>query len=127
MARFYLDHDVGLLLARLLNEFGHDATTSRTEQTTALRDSAHLLHATRDARTILTHNQKDFVELHHAWCEWTNAWEVSERHSGVIVIPQNSVWTLRRIAHEVDDLMNWAGPMENRLFRWTPERGWFEE
>lgn len=127
MARFYLDHDVGLRLARLLNELGHNATTSLAEQTTTLRDSAQLLHATRNERVIVTHNKRDFVELHHAWRSWSSAWNVSERHAGVIVVPQAANWPLRRIAREVEDVLSQANLMENRLYRWTPERGWFEE
>lgn len=127
MARFYLDHDVGLRLARLLNEHGHDARTSLHEQTTHFRDGLHLLYATRADRIVLTHNERDYLELHHAWHAWTAAWGVAEQHRGVIVIPQDAGWGLHQMAEEVELVLDRTAAVENRLFRWTAEQGWIEE
>lgn len=127
MARFYLDHNVENRLARLLNEHGHNATTALAEGTMTLRDGAHLLFAARSTRIIVTHNKKDYVELHHAWLEWTAAWNVRERHSGIIIIPQNADWDLYRIANQVESIGESITSLEGRLMRWTPSSGWIEE
>jgi hypothetical protein len=127
MARFYLDHNVAHGLARLLNERGHDATTALAEHTTRLRDGAHLLHTSQASRIIVTHNQKDFVELHHAWALWTDAWNVADRHSGIVVLPHIAGWNVYRIAGELEVLVHAHESLLSRLLRWTPASGWIEE
>jgi hypothetical protein len=127
MARFYLDHNVEHGLARLLNEIGHDATSARTEHTTRLRDGAHLLYASQTSRIIITHNQKDFVELHHAWAIWTDAWNVVDRLSGIVILPHNVEWDLYRITGELEGLLQASESLVSHLFRWTPASGWIDE
>lgn len=126
MARFYLDNDVGIRLARLLDERGHDATFALNEQTMRLRDCEHLLYAATTSRILVTHNRKDYLELHHAWLTWTRAWDVEHRHSGVIVLPQNAGWDFYRMADEVETIVLPRASMTNRLVHWTPARGWIE-
>lgn len=75
---------------------------------------------------LVTHNRKDYLELHHAWLVWTRAWAIDQRHSRVFVLPQIVGWDLYRVADEMESIVVSRTSMMNRLLHWTPSRGWIE-
>ena len=63
--RFYIDDDsVDPGLMRLLRRDGHDIQIPADVGLVSSSDQAHLAHAIRDRRAILTRNAGDFEDLH---------------------------------------------------------------
>lgn len=63
--RLYIDDDsVDPSLIRLLRRDGHDVQMPADVGRSGIRDQAHLAHAIRDQRAILTRNVDDFEDLH---------------------------------------------------------------
>lgn len=122
MADFYLDNDVTISLAPELRSRGHDARTTRDLGLQSATDGRQLLHATQNGWIFVTHNRKHFVVLHEAWMEWTGAWQVPERHAGIIVLPHGI--PARDMAREIDQFLHRAHPFANHLYEWTPHGGW---
>jgi predicted nuclease of predicted toxin-antitoxin system len=59
----YLDEDVHVLIAELLERRGFSAVTTRDAGNLGLNDSAQLAYAVQHGRAILTHNRSDFERL----------------------------------------------------------------
>jgi hypothetical protein len=81
MARFLADEDFRAAIAERLRELGHDVTTAVQAgvANSKLADGELLLHASRDGRSLLTHNRLDFHRLHR---------EVTG-HAGIITCRQD--------------------------------------
>jgi len=63
--RIYLDDDsVDANLIRRLRRDGHDVQIPSDVAMAGRTDQAHFAHAIRNQRAILTHNYKDFDDLH---------------------------------------------------------------
>jgi predicted nuclease of predicted toxin-antitoxin system len=62
--RVYLDEDVRPLLAQVLRERGYDVISCIELKLVGLSDENQLTMAIQMERAILTHNIKDFVQLH---------------------------------------------------------------
>ena len=77
----YLDDDsASRLLARLLTQAGHDVQMPANVDMLGASDPAHLTHAIREARALLTANYADFEELHALIIQ------AAGHHPGIIVI-----------------------------------------
>jgi predicted nuclease of predicted toxin-antitoxin system len=64
--RLYLDDDsVSTLLVRLLRRAGHDVQLPSEVGKRGEDDPNHLAHAIRENRVLLTHNHRDFPNLHN--------------------------------------------------------------
>ncbi len=100
--RVLLDNDVPILLARFLNERGHDAVTARDLGTQQLQDFEQLVIASRDDRVFISHNGKDFRLLDGAWKTWTREWNLDFKHSGIVILPQST--DVQKLADFIDDL-----------------------
>jgi hypothetical protein len=85
-------------------------------------------------QTLVTHNDKDFQSLHEAWVTWRRRWtlEIEEsigqrlhlsQHAGVLIVPHGYVHDLAQI---IEEFVDSAGAMEDRLFTWDRARGWHE-
>ena len=62
--RMYLDDDSpSPVLARLLQDAGHDVQTPADVGKVGVNDQVHLAHAIAEDRVILTGNHKDFEQL----------------------------------------------------------------
>ncbi|MGH7127833.1 MAG: DUF5615 family PIN-like protein [Planctomycetaceae bacterium] len=62
----YLDDDsAAKLLVRLLEQSGHDVQVPADAGLSGADDSVHLAHAIRERRAVLTHNDRDFRNLHN--------------------------------------------------------------
>jgi predicted nuclease of predicted toxin-antitoxin system len=74
----YLDEDVDILIADLLNAYGFDALTARDAGNLGLTDSSQLAFAIDQNRTMLTHNQVDFELLAQKY------FDSGQSHQGII-------------------------------------------
>lgn len=80
--RLYLDDDsVDPSLIRLLRRDGHDVQIPADVGLTGSSDQAHLAHAIRDQRAILTRNSGDFEDLHDLVVFAGNG-----HHGGILVV-----------------------------------------
>jgi predicted nuclease of predicted toxin-antitoxin system len=77
--RVYLDEDVDVLLARLLNARGFDCVTAAELGHLAWEDEQHLEWAAAEERVTVTHNRVDFENLARHW------WQQSREHAGIIL------------------------------------------
>jgi predicted nuclease of predicted toxin-antitoxin system len=62
-ARLYLDEDVDVLVARLLESRGFSAVTTQEAGYIGQTDRAQLSYAVEHERALLTHNRSDFKAL----------------------------------------------------------------
>jgi hypothetical protein len=77
----YLDDDsTAVHLVRLLHADGHDVETPAMAGNAGKKDPAHLLHAIRWGRVLLTHNHEDFKLLHDL------VRFVSGHHPGILAV-----------------------------------------
>jgi hypothetical protein len=91
--RLYLDDDsVSALLVRLLAQAGHDVQQPADVGMSGLDDPIHLTHAVRQDRVLLSHNYRDFENLH----DLIKA--VGGRHPGIFVVRKDN--NPRRDLHE---------------------------
>lgn|SRR5262245_13102775 len=80
--RLYIDDDsVDPALIRLLRRDGHDVQIPADVGLTGRSDQAHLAHAIRDRRAILTRNSDDFADLHDLVVFAANG-----HHQGILVV-----------------------------------------
>lgn len=132
--RFALGEDVSHDLAALLRGRGWDINSAKDLGRLGLRDPLVLLRAAQAVQTLITHNQNDFRALHEAWLNWRGHWETEVHrrtsapislsgHAGILVVPQLPADDLALVLEAGAGV---AEPMADRLFRWTPARGWCE-
>jgi predicted nuclease of predicted toxin-antitoxin system len=80
VARVYLDEDVSVLLAQLLQAREIDTLTARDAGMLGKSDKEHLRKASELQRILVTHNRSDFEELYSIFLQ------EDLRHSGIIVL-----------------------------------------
>jgi len=83
--KIYLDEDVRPLLAEVLRSKGYDAVSCVERGFFGLSDKEQLNIAIKERRAILTHNIKDFVQLHNSATTKAGrllAWVKSENGKG---------------------------------------------
>src|SRR2546421_4091236 len=90
-ARLYLDQDVPVQLAGMLRARGLDTLTTLDAEMLGQADEDQLIFATREGRTLVTHNREDFEALHADWLM------AGRNHAGIIVSPQR-----RNLRHTAD-------------------------
>jgi hypothetical protein len=119
MARLYLDHNVQAGLIAL----GHMAVLTRDQPNMVEASDGHqLLFAAQVGATLLTHDRKDFPNLHDAWRRWQVAWGCGPDHAGIFILDQRvPPDTLVKVVHE---LITSGQPLTNELYRWTIAGGW---
>ncbi len=117
MAALFLDNDVSVRLAVLLNSEGHDVTTARQERRRSASDAEQLLRASEQGRILVTHNTNDYVLLHDAWLLWSSAWGIEPHHAGILTIPQSHHVPVDRMARDIDRLLQSGTTVVDRLYR----------
>lgn len=99
-AALYIDEDVTNLLATQLRQQGFDAVSALDLGLSKHDDEEHLGLATRQNRTILTYNERDFISLSHKWATEGRA------HVGILISDQFSLRQtgelLRRVLNFLD-------------------------
>lgn len=123
MPTFYVDHDVAADLAVLLTAAGHPATTARDQGLGGARDYVQMLVAWERESVIVTHNQKDFVELYEAWQVWPRRWGIAGPpvHPGVIILQQLPV---SQLVAPLTAFLAGGHPLVDTLVRWRLHLGW---
>jgi hypothetical protein len=92
LAAFYLDNDVSLALAPLLQEYGHDVTSTRDLRLFRAGDVDQLHTAVRNGWVLVTYNRRDFTLLHDAWRTWPAAFGLTlPSHRGILALDPGPV------------------------------------
>lgn len=104
----YLDEDVNVLIAELLQAKGFDAITARDAGQLRATDAEQLTYAVGEARTLVTHNRTDFEELVRAY------FDAGQRHHGVIFAVRRSP---QEVARRLVAILNHvtADEMQNQV------------
>ena len=85
----YLDEDVRPLLAEIMRTRGYDVISCVEKRALGLTDEEQLKTAIKAKRAFLTHNIKDFVQLHK---------KLNGSHFGIILCNQDAIsHILRRL------------------------------
>lgn len=104
--RLYLDEDVNVLVADLLQARGFDVLTARDAGQLHAKDAEQLAYAVNQSRTLVTHNRTDFEELVQSY------FGLGQTHYGVIFAvrrsPQEIAQRLLIILNQVtsDEMQN---------------------
>ena len=89
--RFYLDEDVPAQLAKALRQRRIDILTTQEARMAESTDQQQAAFAVERQRAILTHNKRDFINIHRTYIE------SGKEHWGIIVADQNKVGPLLRL------------------------------
>jgi hypothetical protein len=84
----YLDENMPIVLAPLIQARGYFATTAHAEGLLGAEDPEHLEYATSHGYCLVTHNRQHFIRLHN---DRINA---GQRHTGIIVAFVRNVYVL---------------------------------
>ncbi|MGC1305768.1 MAG: DUF5615 family PIN-like protein [Phormidesmis sp.] len=104
--RLYLDEDVNVLVADLLNARGFDALSVRDAGQLQASDAEQLIYAVNHQRALVTHNRSDFEKLIQTY------FDTEQKHYGVILAvrrsPQEIAQRLLAILNQVtaDEIEN---------------------
>jgi len=125
LASFYLDNDVSSELTANLQARGHDVLHTRTSGRSRASDDEQLLTATQLRRILVTHNERDFLLVHHAWRRWPRALSVTwPPHPGILVIPQPPQFAVEHGAEQLDRLVRSGRTLTNELYRFRMISSW---
>ncbi len=106
--RLYLDEDVNVLVADLLNARGFDVLTVRDAGRLQASDEEQLAYAVSQQRALVTHNRSDFERLVQTY------FATEQKHYGVILVvrrpPQAIAQRLLAILNQVT-----SDEMENQV------------
>jgi len=83
--RIYLDDDsAAVVLAQFLQQAGHDVQRPVEVGMSGEDDPVHLIQAVRQDRVLLTHNHRDFENLHNL------IGEVKGHHPSILVVRKDN-------------------------------------
>ena len=86
----YLDEDVDVLVAKLMNAYGFDALTTRDAGQLGSSDEEQLAYAVNQGKALLTHNRADFEALSQEYII------VGREHYGIILAVRRSPYEIVR-------------------------------
>jgi hypothetical protein len=115
VAELYSDHDIGFDTVVALRALGHAVVTTRDIGQENATDDVQLLTAASNNWILVTHNRRDFLLLHRAWRNWAAALQLSLRHSGMLVIPQQT-WLFAMEAAIVDRFIRTVPALANEMY-----------
>jgi predicted nuclease of predicted toxin-antitoxin system len=105
---FYLDEDVSVLVADLLHARGFVATTTHEAGNLGSSDLEQLEYATRQRRSLLTHNRADFEALAKEY------FSSGRRHHGIVIaVRRPPIEIVRRLLPILNSVT--ADELENQL------------
>lgn len=122
MADFYIDNDVATQVANELRKLGHQAVATRNLQLSRSSDAEQLLTAATNRWILATHNKRDFILLQRAWRLWSQAWQVTPVHQGILILPQRQPAPV--LARLLDLHVSSAEPLENMIYEYQGGKGW---
>lgn len=125
MALIYLDEDVSVEVGPLLTRRGHDVIHAYDVDNKEVADTEHLLFAATSGRLMVTHNRRDFEELHRMWLA-LKTWGVMGRdHAGILTtwgqIPSD-IWS--ELVHA---FLIQSPNIDNQLWRWRRQQQEWED
>lgn len=107
-AQLYLDEDMDVLVARLLEARGFSAMTTQEADCIGQTDREQLAYAVDHERTFLTHNRTDFEQLGKQY------FQEDRTHYGVILATRRPPRPLtRRLLHLLNHLT--AEELKNQI------------
>lgn len=109
------------MVATRLQQAGHAVRTAGQIGLATASDDRQLLTAAQQRWVFITHNAQHFRLLHDAWRLWSQAWNVTPEHAGVLVIRPMPPMELTR---EISALLASGYPLVNQLYEWQPVSGW---
>ena len=86
----YLDENVHVLIARIIQSHGFKAVTTQDVGRKGASDSEQLEYANRQGCTILTHDRVDFEELAAEY------FATGKNHCGIVILADNSPQEIAR-------------------------------
>ncbi len=89
-ASLFLDEDVSVLVATLLQARGFDAVTAVESGMLGQDDEFQLARAAAMGRCVVTHNRVHFEQLHRQYVE------TEQHHNGIIVAVRRNPYELTR-------------------------------
>jgi len=81
----YIDEDITNQLAALIRKRGYEAVSAIDLGKIEVPDHDHLAYATEQRRTLLTYNERDYVELARQWAS------EGHTHYGILISDQFSL------------------------------------
>ena len=87
-ARLYLDENMPIVLAPLIQARGFYATTAHAEGLLGADDPSQLHYAATHGYCLVTHNRRHFIRLHN------DIVHAGQTHAGIIVAVVRNVHTL---------------------------------
>lgn len=108
-AEVYLDEDVSVLIATLLQARGFKVTTTRDEGKLSEDDLDQLAHAASIGHCLVTHNRVHFEQLHQEYLAGGN------QHFGIIIAVRRSPYEVARRLVVLLNILT-ADEFENQLF-----------
>jgi hypothetical protein len=115
VARFYADSNVSYATLALLSGLGHQSIRCQNVGMANAKDYRHLLRAADYQAILLTHDH-GFEEWHAAWRIWADAWSADTQHAGIIVYPNDAIWSPLRAAEEIDRFVRSDASLVNRCY-----------
>lgn len=98
-ATLFLDENVSLLVAELMQANGFEAITARQAARLGKSDPEQLAFATEHGYVMVTHNRVDFENLS------VDLFQRGQHHTGIIFVTPRSPYEIaRRLAHLLDNV-----------------------
>ena len=89
-AGVYLDEDVSVLVADVLNSRGFIVETARDAGTLGQTDKVQLEYAATNELALVTHNRRDFEALHHDYATR------QQSHWGIVIAARRRPYEIAR-------------------------------
>ena len=106
--KLYLDEDVDIMVAELLNVYGFAALTTRDAARLGAEDEEQMGFAAREGMTLLTHNRVHFEALASEY------FTAGKEHAGIIIAVQRSSYEITRRVLQILNHVT-ADEMKNQL------------
>lgn len=98
-AKLYLDENIDILLAALMAHRGFYATTAHAAELLGADDSTQLFYASTHGYCLVTHNLREFEQLHQSIIS------AGQTHAGIVIASAHNVYTLAtRLVRLLDSL-----------------------
>lgn len=119
---FYLDQNVSQRIVPFLQGVGHRAISTRSMHFERAGDDEQLFLAWKNGWIMVTHDGDDYLLLHTALRRWANAWNMTDTHAGILILPYG--FGEREQARRLDIFAASGLVIANELYDWQEIGGW---